>query len=183
MAVSFTEIAPDALVDLVNGWGALPRQGDGRADAPHRAVSSLTRRLSLPTRVNSALTVRTLADAADRLHAVFAAQNGEACARELTRLLTNTGVRPAMEAGASGSLGAAWSVDSAKQVLPAAAAITLRQFLADRGFDRIGVCTGGHCADVYLDQSPAGRRRFCSVTCQNRARVAAFRRRRADAVG
>ncbi|MFI1676368.1 CGNR zinc finger domain-containing protein [Streptomyces sp. NPDC020607] len=48
-------------------------------------------------------------------------------------------------------------------------------------FARIGIRTGGHCADVYVDQSPGGRRRFCSVTCQNRARVAAFRSRRVAA--
>ncbi|MFI7320176.1 CGNR zinc finger domain-containing protein [Streptomyces venezuelae] len=48
-------------------------------------------------------------------------------------------------------------------------------------FARIGTCTGGHCADVYVDQSPGGRRRFCSVTYQNRARVAAFRSRWAAA--
>src|ERR687893_781219 len=35
------------------------------------------------------------------------------------------------------------------------------------------------CADVYVDTSPAGRRRFCCLTCQNRARAAAFRQRHA----
>jgi len=30
----------------------------------------------------------------------------------------------------------------------------------------------------YIDASPGGQRRFCSVTCQNRARVAAWRQRR-----
>ncbi|MFJ9036853.1 CGNR zinc finger domain-containing protein [Streptomyces sp. NPDC102406] len=60
-----------------------------------------------------------------------------------------------------------------------AAAVALRQYLGEQGFARIGVCTGGRCADVYVDQSPGGRSRFCSVTCQNRARVAAFRSRKA----
>ncbi|WP_078940665.1 CGNR zinc finger domain-containing protein [Streptomyces cellulosae] len=32
-----------------------------------------------------------------------------------------------------------------------------------------------------MDQSPGGRRRFCSVTCQNRTGVAALRSRRAVA--
>ena len=34
------------------------------------------------------------------------------------------------------------------------------------------------CADVYVDASPTHDRRYCSVTCQNRARVAAYRARR-----
>jgi len=42
----------------------------------------------------------------------------------------------------------------------------------------MGVCSGHRCADAYIDTSPAGRRRFCSVTCQSRARVAAWRRQR-----
>ncbi|WP_374119541.1 CGNR zinc finger domain-containing protein [Streptomyces sp. RKAG290] len=45
----------------------------------------------------------------------------------------------------------------------------------------MGTCAGERCVDVYIDQSPGGRRRFCSVTCQNRTRVAAFRSRRAAA--
>ena len=62
-------------------------------------------------------------------------------------------------------------------MLTAAAALTLRDQLATRDPDRIGTCTGRRCADAYIDASPAGQRRFCSVTCQNRARVAAWRER------
>ena len=36
------------------------------------------------------------------------------------------------------------------------------------------------CADAYVDASPGAHRRYCSVTCQNRERVAAFRRRRSN---
>ncbi|MFI5677482.1 hypothetical protein [Streptomyces cellulosae] len=31
----------------------------------------------------------------------------------------------------------------------------LRQYLTAHGFARTGICTAGHCADVYIDQSPA----------------------------
>lgn len=180
MAVTLTEISLETLTQLVNGWGTLPRQEDGRGEDPHRPVSDITPGLGLPVHVSAALTAETLADAADRLHAVFSAPDGETCARELTRLLSETGVRPVLVTEA-GPLRPAWSVDDDGHAPLAAAATTLRQYLAMHGFARIGICTGGHCADVYVDQSPGGRRRFCSVTCQNRTRVAAFRSRRAAA--
>ncbi|GAA2332749.1 CGNR zinc finger domain-containing protein [Streptomyces kunmingensis] len=181
MAVTLTDVSLEALTRLVNGWGTLPRQEDGRGEAPHLPVADITARLDLPARVSAALTPTALACAADRLHAVFSAPDSEACAHELTRLLSDSGVRPVMASGTAGTLRAAWNVDDADQALVAAAAITLRKYLVERGFARIGICTGGHCADVYIDQSPGGRRRFCSVACQNRTRVAAFRSRRAAA--
>ncbi|MEU6994574.1 CGNR zinc finger domain-containing protein [Streptomyces sp. NPDC046465] len=189
MAVTLTAIPIELVTELVNGWGTLPRQDDGRGDAPHRPVADIAARLGLPARLRAALTPELLARAADRLHEVFSARDAEACARRLTRVLADSGVRPVMEAGDgggdgdSGTLRTAWRVDDAGHALVAVAAVTLRQYLADHGFARIGICTGGHCADVYIDQSPGGRRRFCSVTCQNRARVAAFRSRRAAAAG
>ncbi|MEU7647249.1 CGNR zinc finger domain-containing protein [Streptomyces huasconensis] len=179
MTVTFTEIPLQVLTDLVNGWGTLPREGDGRGDASHRPVSDIAPHLGLPAPVSAALTPEALAHAADRLHPVFSAPDAEACARHLTRLLADSGVRPVVRAEDGGKLRAAWSVDDADHALVATAAIALRQYLAAHGFARIGVCTAGNCADVYLDQSPGGRRRFCSVTCQNRTRVAAFRSRRA----
>lgn len=182
MAVTFTAVPVETVTELVNGWGTLPRQEDGRGDDPHRPVADLAARLDLPARVDAALTPEAFACAADRLHEVFAAEDAGACASVLTRLLSDSGVRPVVEHGAdTGVLRAAWSVDDIDHALLAVAAVTLRQYLADHGFARTGICTGGHCADVYVDQSPGGRRRFCSVTCQNRARVAAFRSRRAAA--
>ncbi|MFF1379067.1 CGNR zinc finger domain-containing protein [Streptomyces sp. NPDC058308] len=182
MAVTLTAVPVETVTELVNGWGTLPRQEDGRGDAPHRPAADIAVRLGLPARVSAALTPEALACAADRLHEVFSARDAVACARGLTRLLSDSGVRPVVERGTDpGVLRAAWSVDDVDHALLAAAAVTLRQYLADHGFARIGICTGGHCADVYIDQSPGGRRRFCSVTCQNRARVAAFRSRRAAA--
>ncbi|MFI7385585.1 CGNR zinc finger domain-containing protein [Streptomyces sp. NPDC049813] len=183
MAITVTDIPLETLTRLVNGWGTLPRQEDGRGGDPHLPASGIAAELALPPRVSAALTADVLADAADTLHAVFSAPDAEAGARVLTRLLSGTGVRPVVDVDATGTLRAAWSVDDERDAPLAAAAITLRQYVAAHGFARIGICTGGRCADVYVDQSPGGRRRFCSVTCQNRARVAAFRSRRAAASG
>ncbi|MEU6393024.1 CGNR zinc finger domain-containing protein [Streptomyces sp. NPDC046939] len=181
MALTLTDIPLETLTRLVNGWGTLPRQEDGRGQDPHLPVADVAPGLGLPEHVSAALTPESLADAADRLHPVFAAPDAGTCARELTGLLSAAGVRPVVESDDAGALRALWCVDDAGQALLAAAATTLRRYLAEHGFTRIGICTAGHCADVYIDQSPGGRRRFCSVTCQNRTRVAAFRSRRAAA--
>lgn len=49
---------------------------------------------------------------------------------------------------------------------------------ADAG-DRLGICGADDCDRVFLDGSKNGSRRFCSTSCQNRVKAAAFRRRRA----
>ena len=93
-------------------------------------------------------------------------------------LLAQTGVTPALELTDTGDRpSATWRVPGARAALLAAAALTLRHQLAEHDPDRIGICSGRHCADAFIDASPAGQRRFCSVTCQNRARVAAWRQR------
>ena len=43
--------------------------------------------------------------------------------------------------------------------------------------DRFGVCEAPDCRRVFFDVSRNGSRRFCSTTCQNRVKAAAFRRR------
>lgn len=79
---------------------------------------------------------------------------------------------------ADGRVRESWSVDDPDRAGLAAAALALRAHLAAHP-GRLGVCADEKCADVYADASPAGHRRFCSLTCQNRTRTAAFRRRRA----
>ena len=44
---------------------------------------------------------------------------------------------------------------------------------------RLGTCASDDCDRVFLDGSKNGSRMFCSTTCQNRVKAAAFRRRRA----
>jgi hypothetical protein len=48
---------------------------------------------------------------------------------------------------------------------------------------RLGTCAADRCDRVFLDGSKNGSRRFCSTTCQNRVKAAAFRTRRAVAGG
>jgi predicted RNA-binding Zn ribbon-like protein len=157
---------PDLLVWLVNEWGAVPRAAAGEEDRPYPDPAPL-----------GAAGAPDLAGVAGRLHAIFAAPHLTERVRLLATLLTHTGVRPGLTL--AGDLPReSWHVDDPRDALLAAAALTLRHQLAQHAPDRTGVCTGRNCADAYIDASPAGQRRFCSVTCQNRARVAAWRQRK-----
>jgi predicted RNA-binding Zn ribbon-like protein len=46
--------------------------------------------------------------------------------------------------------------------------------------DRLGTCEAPDCDRVYFDLSKNASRRFCSTTCQNRVKAAAFRHRRSS---
>lgn len=162
------------LVDLVNGWARIPRHEDGRDSAAYPAIADLAGGLGFAV---PPLSDRELAATADRIYPVFTATDVGRRAGLVTEFLDETGVRPGLRlAGAQPRRG--WSVPDPRAALLAASAIALREFLADHHPDRLGVCTGSRCVDVFVDASPGGRRRFCSVTCQNRTRVAAFRGRR-----
>jgi predicted RNA-binding Zn ribbon-like protein len=156
---------PDLLVRLVNEWGAAPRAAAGEEGTPYPDPAPL----GVPSAVD-------LPAVADRLHRVFAETHMNERVELLAILLTESAVRPTLTL-ASGQPSESWHVDDPRQALLAATALTLRHQLAHHDPARIGTCTGRDCADAYIDASPGGQRRFCSVTCQNRARVAAWRRR------
>jgi len=161
---------PDLLVWLVNEWGDAPRAAAGEEDAPYPDPAPLGTAAGNP------------AEAADRLHLIFSTTDMNERIRLLALVLAQTGVRPGF-ALVSGVPSETWHVDDPGQALLASAALTLRHQLAAHDPARAGICTGRassgqHCADAYIDASPGGQRRFCSVTCQNRARVAAWRQRR-----
>jgi predicted RNA-binding Zn ribbon-like protein len=191
-------MSPDVLVWLVNEWGSMPRVAAGEDDTPYPDTELLAGLLagsgvrSCPPEL---LTDHALTEIADRLHQVFAAADLTERVNLIAALLTQTAVRPALilpeadpdadpEADPDASRSddnehpvATWQLATPRHALLAAAALTLRQQLADHDPARIGVCTGRRCADAFIDASPSGQRRFCSVTCQNRARIAAWRHR------
>ncbi|GAA2650641.1 hypothetical protein Adu01nite_62660 [Paractinoplanes durhamensis] len=147
-------MAMPELVALVNEWGTLPRALDPRERGDDPGLTAL----------------------ADEFHPIFAAADAAQRARLITALLQAAKVRPVLTAAADGTLSEEWTVDNPAHAGRAAAALALRHHLAEHP-GRIGVCADDQCADVYVDNSPAGRRRFCCLTCQNRARAAAFRKR------
>jgi predicted RNA-binding Zn ribbon-like protein len=119
---------------------------------------------------------------ATELRAVFEAvarDDVDSAARQVNRLLAWTGARPALDDhdeqgwhlhfhGSHETLANGWAAGCATGL-----AIVLGT--EDRG--RLGVCTAPRCDRVYVDTSRNGTRRFCSTTCQNRVKTAAFRSR------
>jgi predicted RNA-binding Zn ribbon-like protein len=57
----------------------------------------------------------------------------------------------------------------------------LARVIGTGGSHRLGTCGSAGCERVFLDESKNGSRRFCSTTCQNRVKAAAFRRRQVTA--
>jgi predicted RNA-binding Zn ribbon-like protein len=103
----------------------------------------------------------------------------DAAARQVNKLLAWTGARPWLDShdaegwhlhfqGAHDGLANGWAAGCATGL-----AIVLGT--EDRG--RLGMCTAPRCDRVYVDTSRNGTRRFCSTTCQNRVKTAAFRSR------
>ena len=71
-------------------------------------------------------------------------------------------------------------------LVPMATAVSaevLARVVGDGAADRLGTCESDDCDRVFLDGSKNASRRFCSTTCQNRVKAAAFRRRQASAEG
>jgi len=53
----------------------------------------------------------------------------------------------------------------------------LAEMIGDGAAQRLGTCERAECGRVYVDVSKNASRRFCSLTCQNRVKVATFRER------
>jgi predicted RNA-binding Zn ribbon-like protein len=160
------------LVDLVNGWGTVPRAKAGDRDRPPITAFAEHHGAS-----DEAFTDAALERLADRLYPVCAGAGAAGRARLVTDLLTSCGVRPAL--GVAGDrIRAEWLVPRKNDALLAAAVVALHGQLVEHEPERLGTCASTSCGDAFADASPGAHRRFCSVTCQNRERVAAFRRRR-----
>jgi predicted RNA-binding Zn ribbon-like protein len=166
------------LVDLVNGWGTVPRREGGDRERP--SLAGFAERHAVPAALPARLTHRALDRAADQLYPVFAATGAAERARLVTALLQTSGVRPGL-AGEGERCRPQWLVARRQDALLAAGAVALRAQLGEHDPARVGTCAATGCADAFVDASPGAHRRFCSVTCQNRQRVAAFRRRRSAA--
>jgi predicted RNA-binding Zn ribbon-like protein len=177
----------DVAARLVNGLTAGQRRG-----VPFDAPTGSARRpavaaaLGGPGRRTPAVSVPQ-ADAlirhADRLRAVFeAADRGDerTAVRIVNALLRSSGARPQLDQldgggwhvhfhGRDDSLATGWAAGCASGL-----ALALGSDLAGR----LGVCAADRCDRVYVDTSKNATRRFCSTTCQNRVKTAAYRARR-----
>lgn len=175
---------PDAtLIRLVNKWGTTPRRLDPGAKGSLPPVSDLLdatppiATASVEHAIGDA-TPDDLAAAADTVFAIFEPQPDAQRVRALNGLLRRTAPTPQLDLAVPHGM---WTVQAPSDRPLAAAVLALVSHLRnDGGGDRLGVCSAERCADVYIDGSPRRHKRFCTVTCQNRTRVAAFRARRAN---
>jgi predicted RNA-binding Zn ribbon-like protein len=175
-----------ASVGLINALTAgesrgRPYQPPDDAGLP-AAVAAVLYAVSPATRVVSGADAAMLRDFAGELRTIFEAvsqDDVDTAAQQVNKLLAATGARPALDRhdgegwhlhfhGSDDGLGIGWAAGCATGL-----AIVLGT--EDRG--RLGVCTAPRCDRVYVDVSRNGTRRFCSTSCQNRVKTAAFRSR------
>ena len=149
------------------------------ATAALRAGSPGTRDVTLA----EATELRRFAMAFRVVFSAVAAGDVDAAARRVNDLLAATGAHPRLDRhddepwhlhfhGTVDDLAVGWA---------AGCATGLAVVLGSELHGRIGVCTAPRCDRVYVDTSRNGTRRFCSTTCQNRVKAAAFRARHAPA--
>jgi predicted RNA-binding Zn ribbon-like protein len=157
-------------------------RGAGRVEAVADALGGHGRRTPNVTPRQA----QVLARYAVRMRLVFeAAEAGDLveAARVLNALLVATGARPQLDPLARGGYHVHFhgSTDGLATGWGAGCATGLALAIGTDLAGRLGVCEADRCDRVYVDTSKNGTRRFCSTTCQNRTKAAAFRRRRGQA--
>lgn len=166
--------APLALVvDLVNGWSGVVRRESGQDSDPYPDQIAVYRAHDWdgsPTANDQVVAL------ADRIHRVFAGATADERRTALNQAVAALAPTPQLDTD-----GEMWSGIGAQHQLEAALLFALVEHArTDPDLVRLGACAADRCVDAYVDTSRATTRRFCSLTCQNRARVAAFRRRTRD---
>jgi CGNR zinc finger len=159
------------VVELVNEFSDLTRAAAGEQDEPYPMLSTPDGHFA-----GQPWQTAELVRAANELYAVFdVAERGEPAGSAINAILDRA--RPWQRASGAGI---GFAVTDVRNVLPAACALALLEWIAARGPQAIGVCDAGHCVDVFADASAAGHRRFCSATCSSRHRVAQYRARQRE---
>ena len=115
-----------------------------------------------------------------RLRTAFEADDESAAANVINSLLSESGALPRL----TDHDGSGWHLHYTSprvplaQELGAVTAMGLAVVTSDGRWDRVHVCEGDACMDVFVDMSRNRSRRFCSPeVCGNRASVAAYRQR------
>jgi Putative stress-induced transcription regulator/CGNR zinc finger len=125
--------------------------------------------------------VRGLVQVREQLREVFAAADVDLAAALVNRLLDRAQAPPRL----SNHDGTAWHLHvtgeqaSWADWLAAITGLGLARLIAEDGIARIGRCAAPGCGAAFAGGPRNHLRRYCSATCANRARVAAFRARRA----
>ena len=182
----YMECSLELAVDLVNsenvasGIDELTEPAElARFLAGHKLGMSLSQQ---PTEADIAQVRKLRAS----LRQVFEAPDADRAGEILNGLLAKSGARPEL----TNHDGQEWHLHYSPPGTPIAPRLTaetamaLSVVIAADGFDRLRVCEGERCVDVFVDASRNNSRRFCSPSvCGNRASVAAYRARQKTAEG
>jgi predicted RNA-binding Zn ribbon-like protein len=120
------------------------------------------------------------AELAELFDAATAAATADEVAHRVNRLLDRAQTPPRL----SNHDGTAWHLHITADDTPwadwlaAAAGLGLARLLAEDGVARLGRCAARTCQRAFAGGLRNHPRRYCSPTCANRSRVAAFRARR-----
>lgn len=176
-ARSVVEVRPLPLavvVTIVNEWGDEPRAAAGETTDAYPDLDRLRVEQPGPWEPVAGSPTVDLVQVANLMHSVFAARSGSECAERLNRLVDIAGLQRRL-IGTEWSVREAWYAPPDRQVLAAATLSVVDRLRHEPDARRLGTCQGAECVDAFVDASPAGRRRYCSVTCQNRERARAYR--------
>jgi predicted RNA-binding Zn ribbon-like protein len=184
---SYMDAVVAVAVGLVNvltagdayGRPYLPPEDEARCAAVTAALRIAAPATRLPT-VSEAAEFGSVAAALRPVFDAAAAGHTDQAARLVNALLAQTGARPRLDRhdgqpwhlhfhGPEDSLATGWA---------AGCATSLAVVLGTDHGGRLGVCVAPRCDRVYVDTSRNATRRFCSTSCQNRVKTAAFRARR-----
>lgn len=165
-------------VDLVNSMD--PADGDDELTDPAALETFLHEHKMSRIRRPSRQDLGDVKALRSRLREVFDAPDQQVAVERLNALLAETGARPEL----TNHDGEPWHLHYTPSGTPLApriaadTAMALSVVIAEDGFDRLRLCEGDQCSDVFVDESKNRSRRYCSPnTCGNRASVAAFRAR------
>lgn len=158
----------NGVVEFVNEYADRPRAAADEQEMPYPDAASI---LTWPDD-QPIPPLSDLVAAANATFPVFSSAPDGCAYDTLNELLRSAPPTPvATESGLR------WMVDAPGEALLAALGTCLLEWLMNHEQARLGTCHATKCVDVYADVSPSGRRRFCSSTCLNRHKVAAYRQR------
>jgi len=179
--VNFTGYTDEAVrltVDLVNTYN--PRRDTDRLDAPAALSEVLDKHQFTYSRTITGRDLEQVRTLRRRLRAVFETESESEAASIINAVLAESGALPRL----TDHDGKHWHVHYTSEETPlvdrlgSETAMGLAVVITDGGFDRMRVCQGEGCLDVFVDMSRNRSRRFCSPEiCGNRASVTAYRQR------
>lgn len=182
MALSdYTGRAALTAVDVINSYDVMT--GTDTLTSGIEAAALLRQRGWVVDRPVSAANLRRLHDLRPRLRFVFGNADVAKSVEDLNRLLRELQAQPQLT-----DHDGAWHWHYARPKAPLAERVAttcvmaLLTVIAGGDAPRLKVCEGSDCANVFIDASRPGSRRFCdSKGCGNRAHVSAYRERKKHA--